>query len=91
MPHPSVGIVLQGPCVPQVLERLVLQVELLAASRRDSYAPCGCTDTHTWVGRRELVREWRVETDWGMKEPKQPKPTWEQSGIALGNELTVGV
>jgi len=32
------------------------------------------THTHTWVGRRELAREWRVETDWEMKEPKQPKP-----------------
>jgi hypothetical protein len=31
VPRPSVGMVLQGPCVPQV-ERLVLQVELLAAS-----------------------------------------------------------
>jgi hypothetical protein len=28
--------------------------------------------THIRVGRRELAREWRVETDWEMKEPKQP-------------------
>ena len=28
--------------------------------------------THTRVGRRELARDWRVETDWEMKEPKQP-------------------
>ena len=30
--------------------------------------------THTRIGRRELAREWRVETDWEMNEPKQPKP-----------------
>ena len=40
-------MVLQGPRVPQVLERLVLQVQLLAASVRDGCAPRGCTDTHT--------------------------------------------
>ena len=33
--------------MPQVLECLVLQVELLAASVRDGCAPRGCTDTHT--------------------------------------------
>jgi hypothetical protein len=59
-------MVLQGPHMPQVLERLVLQIQLLAASVRDGYVPCGCTDTHTHthtrVGRRELAREWRVET-----------------------------
>ncbi|OCK72732.1 hypothetical protein K432DRAFT_455751 [Lepidopterella palustris CBS 459.81] len=38
---------LQGPSVLQVLERLVLQVQLLAASVRDVCAPRGCTDTHT--------------------------------------------
>ncbi|KAI5863308.1 hypothetical protein GGS23DRAFT_566343 [Durotheca rogersii] len=42
--------------------------------------------THTRVGRRELAKEWRVETDWGMEEPKQPKPTLGQNGIASGNE-----
>ncbi len=47
--------------------------------------------THTQVGRRKLVREWRVETDWEMKEPKQSKPAREQSGIASGNERTAGV
>lgn len=30
--------------------------------------------THTRAKRRELARNWRVETDWQMKEPKQPKP-----------------
>jgi hypothetical protein len=33
--------------------------------------------TQTREGRRELARKWRVETDWEMKEPKQPKPAWE--------------
>ena len=54
---------LQGPRMPQVLERLVLQVQLLAASVRDGYAPCGCTDTHThgwdvpsWRGSGESRR-----------------------------------
>lgn len=45
--HPLVGMVLQGPRVPQVLERLVLQFELLAASVPDGCAPRGCTDIHT--------------------------------------------
>ena len=31
--------------MPQVLERLVLQVKRLAASVRDGCTPCGCTDT----------------------------------------------
>lgn len=42
--------------------------------------------THTRVGRRELAREWRVETDWEKKEPKQPKPAPAQNGTASGNE-----
>jgi hypothetical protein len=42
--------------------------------------------THTRVGHRELAREWRVETDWEMKEPKQPKPAPAQNGTASGNE-----
>lgn len=33
-------------------------------------------------GRRELAIQWRVETDWGMKEPKQPKPGPGQNGVA---------
>jgi len=41
----SVGIVLQGSRMPQVLERLVLQVQLLTV--RGGYALCGCTVTHT--------------------------------------------
>ena len=40
--------------------------------------------TYTRVGRRELAREWRVETDLEMKEPKQPKPAPGQHGIASG-------
>ncbi len=40
-------MVLQGPRVPQVLERLVLQVQLLDASVQDGCAPRRCTDTHT--------------------------------------------
>jgi hypothetical protein len=42
------------------------------------------------VGRRELASEWRVETDWEMKEPKQPKPALGQNGIASGNESAIG-
>ncbi len=42
--------------------------------------------THTRVGRRELAREWRVQTDWEMKEPKQPKPATGQNGTASSNE-----
>ena len=42
--------------------------------------------THTRVGRRELAREWRVETDWEVKEPKQPKPAPRWNSIASGNE-----
>src|SRR5437016_8881210 len=45
--------------------------------------------THTWVGRRELAREWRVETDWEMKELKQPKPAPGQNGVASGNEYSI--
>jgi hypothetical protein len=41
--------------------------------------------THTRVGRRELAREWRAETDWEMKEPKQPKPAPAQNATASGN------
>jgi hypothetical protein len=37
----------EGPRVPQVLERPVLQVQLLVASVRDGCAPRGCTDAHT--------------------------------------------
>ena len=44
---PSVGMVLQGPHVPQILECVVLQVELLAASVRDGCTPRGYTDTYT--------------------------------------------
>jgi len=61
--RPSVGMVLQGPRVPQVLERLVLQVELLAASIRDSCAPRGYTDTHT--GRTSRAGE-GVESQDGL-------------------------
>jgi hypothetical protein len=70
--------------VPQVLERLALQVELLAASVRDGCARRGCTGTHTRVGRRELARDWRVHTDYGK--PKEPKPALGQNGIASSNE-----
>jgi hypothetical protein len=46
-----------------------------------------CTaQMYTRAGRRELAREWRVETDWEMKEPKQPKPAPAQNGTASGNE-----
>jgi hypothetical protein len=44
------------------------------------------THTHTQVGRLELVREWRVETDREIKESKEPKPAPGQSGIASSNE-----
>jgi hypothetical protein len=42
--------------------------------------------THTRVGRRELAREQRVETDLEMKKPKQPKPAPTQNGTTSGNE-----
>jgi hypothetical protein len=32
---------------------------------------------------RELAREWRVKTDWEMKEPKEPKPAPGQNGICV--------
>jgi hypothetical protein len=60
--------------MPQVLERLVLQVQLLAASIRDGYALCGCTDTHTHTGGTSRAGE-GVESrdDWEMKDTKEPK------------------
>ena len=44
--------------------------------------------TRTRVGRREieLAREWRVETNWEIKEPKQPNPALAQNGTAWDNE-----
>lgn len=42
--------------------------------------------THTRVGRRELAKEWRVETDWEMKEPKQPKPASGNNDTVSGNQ-----
>jgi hypothetical protein len=39
------------------------------------------------VGRRELAREWRVETDWEMKEPKEPKPALGQNGLEFSDEI----
>jgi hypothetical protein len=51
----SGGLVLQGPRVPQVLERLSLQAELLAASARDGCAPRRRRDTHG-----QDVASWRV-------------------------------
>jgi hypothetical protein len=71
--------------VPQVLERLVLQVQLLAALYETAVHRADVR-THIRVGRRELAMEWRVETDWEMKEPKQPKPAPGQNGIASGKE-----
>lgn len=47
--------------------------------------------THTRVGRRELARAWRVETDWEMNERKLPKPNTGHDGIASGNEEAAGV
>ncbi len=44
--------------------------------------------THTRAGRRELAREWRVDTDWEMKGPKQPKPARGQNGIVSGDDGT---
>lgn len=63
MQRPLVSMVLQGSRVPQVLKRLVLQVQILAASVRDGCAPRGYTDTHTGGRREQLARKWRVETD----------------------------
>ena len=37
----------KDPACPKYCERLVLQVQLLAASVRDGCAPRGCTETHT--------------------------------------------
>jgi len=39
--------------------------------------------THTC---RELAREWSVETEWEMKEPKEPEPAPAQNGTASGHE-----
>ena len=52
-------MVLQGPRVPQVLERLVLQVKLPAASVRDGCAPRGCTGIY--MGRTSRASE-RVQS-----------------------------
>ena len=43
--RPSVGVEWKDPARP--LERLVLQVQLMAASVRDGCAPRKRTDTHT--------------------------------------------
>jgi hypothetical protein len=51
-------MVLQGPRMPQVLERLVLQVQLLAAPVRDGCAPRRGTDTHTHIHGEKVVG-WR--------------------------------
>jgi hypothetical protein len=52
---PSMGIVLQGPCVSKVLERLVLQVQIFATSVQDLH--CADVRTHTRMERRDLARE----------------------------------
>jgi hypothetical protein len=44
---------------------------------------CADVQTHTRVGCRELAREWRVETDWEMKEPEQHKQ-WYCVGQRVG-------
>ena len=85
MQRPSVGMVLQGPACPKYWSawscksNFWLHLYETAVHRAD-------VRTNTRVGRRELAKEWRVETDWEMKEPKQPKPAPEQNGIASGNE-----
>jgi hypothetical protein len=63
--------------MPQVLERLVLQVQPLAASVQDSYALCGCTDTHTHThtgGTSQAGEGVESRDDWEMKYTKEPKP-----------------
>ncbi|KIV98496.1 uncharacterized protein PV09_09698 [Verruconis gallopava] len=50
-----------------------------------------CEDVRTYAkaGRRKLAREWRVDTEWEMNEPRLPRPTPEQNGthgIAPENE-----
>ncbi|KAI1748827.1 hypothetical protein F4782DRAFT_343870 [Xylaria castorea] len=42
--------------------------------------------TRTRVGRRNMAREWRVKTDWEMREPKQPRPTRGTNGTTTSNE-----
>lgn len=42
------------------------------------------------MGRRKLAKEWRVETDWEMKEPKEPKLAPGQNSIASSNEKAAG-
>jgi hypothetical protein len=61
-------------CRSASVERLVLQVELLIP---DGPTPCG----YTRLGRRRLAREWRLELDWEMKEPKEPKPSLGQMAL----------
>jgi len=55
----TVGMVLQEPRMPQVLERLALQVQLLATPVGDGCAPRRGTDTntHTHMGRRSWAGE----------------------------------
>jgi hypothetical protein len=55
-PYPSsVGMVLQGPCVPRVLELLVLQVKLLAAY--ETAVHHADEWTHTRMGRKSRAGE----------------------------------
>jgi hypothetical protein len=75
--------------VPQVLERLVLQVRLLHLY--ETAMDRAGVQTNKRVGRRELVREWRAETDWEMKKLKQSKHAPGQNGIASGNEYPARV
>jgi hypothetical protein len=66
-------------------DRLVLRVQLLAASVRDGCAPRGYTDTYT--GRTSRAGEGgESRDDWEMKEPKEPKPALAQNGTASGNK-----
>ena len=47
---------------------------------------CADVQTYTRMGHRELAREWRVETDWEMTEPKEPKPALGQNDIVSSND-----
>ena len=71
--------------MPQVLERLVLQVQLLATSVQDGCAPRGCTNIHT--GRTSQAGEGVESRDGlGDERTEAAKPATEQIGTASGNE-----
>ena len=79
-------MVLQELRVPKVLQRLVLQVDIPAASVRDGCALCGYTDTYT--GRTSRPGE-GVESRDGLEYERTEEAQAclrDKNGIASGNE-----